>query len=331
MRAAGLIQLGGLAAGLFAMVAAVAVAAAYPHLRRRLGRVAPAERARWVLAVCALPAASAVGLTALCFLPSAFDALWPGLDHCPHHVDGHPHFCLVHLPLTPGSVAGWAITGTLAAVLALRLVHRLTRMVRSQRALRQLSQTAAFDRGRGVWIVESEIPLAVTSGLFRCRTFVSTALLGSLPPALVDAVIEHERAHARRRDVLVKAVASVLSLAHLPPARRALLTDLDLAAEQACDEAAGLRLGDRLGVAHALIALERLLHGTAARFGLAGVSFGGSAVVPRVEALLAEPAVTAPHNKTRRWLVVVAAVVALLLLADPLHHLTETILGPLAR
>ncbi len=330
MKAAGLIQLGVLAAVLFTTVAAVAVAVTYPRLRRKLARAAPAEHARSVLALCALPAASAVGLTALCFLPSALDALWPGLDHCPHHGDGHSHLCLVHLPLAPGSIAGWAVAGTLAAVLALRLLHRLPRMVRSRRALRQLARTAVFDRGRGVWIVESEVPLALTSGLFRCRTFVSTALLGFLPPALVDAVIEHERAHARRLDVLVKVVASVLSLAHLPQARRALLTDLEMAAERACDEAAGMRLGDRLRVAQALVALERLLHGTQARCGLAGVSFGGSSVAPRVEALLAEPAARAPHNKTRRWLVV-AAVGALLLLADPLHHLTETILGPLAR
>ncbi len=330
MKAAGLIQLGVLAAVLFAMVAAVAVATTYPRMRRRLARAAPAERARSVLALCLLPVASAVGLSALCFLPSAFDALWPGFDHCPHHGAGHPHLCLVHLPLTAGSVAGWALAGTLAAALALRVLHRLGRMLRSRRALHQLARTAVFDPQRGVWIVESEIPLAVTSGLFRCRTFVSTALLESLPTALVDAVIEHERAHARRGDVLMKFLASVLSLAHLPRARRALLADLDLAAEQACDEAAGARLGDRLRVAQALVALERLLHGTGARFGLAGVSFGGSSVVPRVEALLADPAARAPHNRARRWLVL-AAVGALLLCAEPLHHLTETLLGLLAR
>jgi len=276
MKAAGLIQLGVLAALLFSMVAAIGVAWVYPHLRRRLGRSAPAERAWWVFALCALPAASAVGLTALCFLPSVLDSLWPGFDHCPQHGGRHPHLCLVHLPLAPGSVAGWIVATTLAAVLALRLLHRMVRTARSRGALRQLARSALFDRERGAWIVESEVPLAMTSGLFRCRTFVSSALLASLPPALVDAVIAHEKAHARRRDVLLKLLASLLSVAHLPRARGALLADLDLAVEQASDEAAGASLGDRLRVARALVALERLLQSTQARYGFAGVSFGGS-------------------------------------------------------
>jgi Zn-dependent protease with chaperone function len=332
MLTAGLIQLGVLAAMLFAVVASVAVTVVYPRLRWKLARVAPTERARWVLALCVLPTASAVGLTALCFLPSMFDVLWPGLDHCPRHLDGHAHLCLSHPPPAPGTAVGWALPGALAAVLALCLAQRLARMGRSWKALRQLAQTAVFEHGRGVWIVESEIPLAVTCGLFRCRILVSTALLDSLSPALVDAVVEHERAHVRRRDVLVNVVASVLSLTHLPPARRALLADLDLAAEQACDEAAAIRLDDRLQLAQALLALERLLLGTQARFGLAGVSFGGSSVALRIETLLAEPTTRAPHNKTRRWLVgAAAAATALLLLADPLHHLTETILGSFAR
>ena len=178
--------------------------------------------------------------------------------------------------------------------------------------------------------METDVPLAVTTGVLRPRTFVSTVLLRSLPPDLVDAVIEHERAHRRRRHVLLKLVAGILSLVHLRRTRLCLLEDLDLAAEQSCDEETGVLLGDRLRVARALLVLERLLQGTRARVGLAGVSFGGSSVIPRVESLLGDPGSPVPHSKARRWLVVVA-VGALLLLAEPLHHVTETILGLLAR
>jgi len=90
-------------------------------------------------------------------------------------------------------------------------------------------------------------------------------------------------------------------------------------------------LGDRLRLARALLVLERVLQGTRLPIGLAGVSFGGSSVIPRVESLLGDPGAPVPHSKATRWLVVVAVGALLLPLAEPLHHMTETILGLLER
>ena len=330
MKAVGVIQLVVLAMAVFAVFVAIVSATVYPHLRQRLMRAEPARRTRALLALSVLPAVAAVGLTALCFLPSTLGTLWPDFDHCPHHGNEHPHFCLVHLPLSSGSLFAWLVAAVVATYPLLRALHRFTSIARSRRAFRQIVHSAVFDRARGIWLVEADFPLAVTTGVLRPRIFMSTALLRSLPPDLVDAVTEHERAHRRRRDVLLKLVAGILSLVHLRRTRLRLLADLDLAAEQACDEETGVLLGDRLRVARALLALERLLQGTGMRVGLAGVSFGSSSVIPRVESLLGAPGSPVPHNKARRWLVAVAAA-ALLLLADPLHHSTETILGLLAR
>lgn len=326
MKVWGTLHLALLAMALFGATAAVVTAALYPRFRARLARSAPARRGRWILALVALPVVAAVGLTALCFVPKALDLLVPVGDHCLHHGNEHPHFCLEHLSPHSGALAGWILLAAAAAWAASRMAGFLARSVPSWRAGRQLARAAAFDAQRGVWLLPCELPLALTTGVRRPRAMVSAGLLRSLAPELAEVVVEHERAHARRRDVLRGLVAGLLSLAHLPGTRRMLLADLALAAEQACDEEAGARLGDRLRVAQALLAVERLLHEARRPVGLSGVSFGGSAVPPRVASLLAEAPADRAGARGRGWLPL-AAVVLLGLLADPLHHWTETILG----
>ena len=66
----------------------------------------------------------------------------------------------------------------------------ISKMATARRTLRQLTHTAVFDHCREVWLVESDLPMAVTLGLWRPRIFVSTRLLQALAPELVDAVIE---------------------------------------------------------------------------------------------------------------------------------------------
>ena len=222
-------------------------------------KVEPATRARMLLALCTFPAISALGLITLCFLPSTLSTLWSGIDHCLEHGDGHLHFCLIHAPSSSEGSLGWLVVGVLTACVLFRLYCFLQKMAHSRRTMRQLTHAAVFDHAREVWIVQSEIPLAMTVGVCYPRIFVSTELLRAMPSELVDTVIEHELAHMRRRDVLGKLIGGVLSLLHLPHARRRLLADLHLAVEQACDEEAGVRVGDRLRVARALLCVQRLL------------------------------------------------------------------------
>ena len=106
MSGAGLVQLAVLALAVFAVLVAGVVAVAYPRLRGRLQRLPAWTRANALSALAALPALGSVALVGLCFLPSLLGIVWPGLDHCPHHHAGHPHFCVVHLPAGAGSAAG---------------------------------------------------------------------------------------------------------------------------------------------------------------------------------------------------------------------------------
>lgn len=313
----------------FTAATSLALAAGWLLLRRRMARSHPAARARMAwLGACApglLPALA----VALCLEPGALGALGLRADHCARHLD-HAHLCLAHPsgPLTPALAVALALA--LAALCGAAGREALA-LWRAHRALRRLGPSAS-DLARGVALIHSSAPFSYTAGLLRPRVLVSTALAGALPPPLLEAVVEHERAHARRRDPLLRFAARLLSWAHLPAPRRALLAELALASEHACDAEAARRVGDRLLVAEAILAVERLV-GAGVPVEVAALpAFGGSPVAERVRELLA-PEPTPPRRASARTLASVGALggLAALALADPLHHATEHLLGLLAR
>jgi Zn-dependent protease with chaperone function len=315
-----------LLAGLaFSLATALALALAWPWLRRRLAHAHPALRARAALLACVAPAVLPALLLALCFAPGLLGAVGLADDHCLRHPD-HPHLCLRHAsaPLTGARV------GLLLAAVGLSaatILPQARRLGRSRRWLGHLPR-AATRLAPDVEVFDSAVPFSFAAGLVRPRVLLSAGLAAALPAAQLAAVVEHERAHARRRDPLARLVARLLSTAHLPSVRRALLAELSLASEQACDHEAGRRLDDRLAVAEAILAVERLLASSSAP-PLGVPAFGGSSVTERVRCLLApEPA--SPRPGVGGY-AAAAAVLAAFVLADPFHHATEHLLAFLTR
>ena len=310
--------------GLFSIVIAGALAVAYPLMRDRLGLLHPATRV-WVLRALAAGPPVLGGLAvALCFAPKLLGNFVTDLDHCSTHGDGHAHFCFNHPPHLEGDLilfAGLASVATFAIVLVSRHAWRVRE---SMRALRPLLSTAHFDARRRVWIVDAEMPVALVAGFRRPRTLVSSGLMDRLPERLLDAILAHERAHVRRKDGLFRFATDLVSIGHWPPIRRQLHDDLDLACEQACDEEAGSTLGDRTRVAEALVAVERIRLGAPiVAPGILG--FGAHGLAARVESLVGESAGTSWSRRATATLLV-GSVAAAFLVADPLHHLTETLL-----
>jgi Zn-dependent protease with chaperone function len=310
-----------LAAAVFAAATALAVAVLWPRLRGRLAGLHPALRARivWLLAVS--PSALPALLVGLCFVPGLLAALGLGSDHCLRHPD-HAHLCLTHAhePLTHAGMALLALAATLSGA---ALVPELVDLARTRRWLARLPRRAPA-HAVSVEIVESETPLAFVAGLWRPRAHLASCLVERLPDAQLAAVVQHERAHARRRDPLLRLAARVLSRAHRPALRRELLRELAIASEEACDAEAARAVGDRLLVAEAILAAERIFAAALpVPTGLAG--FDGDVVAARVQALLAtEP--SAPRRGVSLGALALGLCLGLLL-ADPLHHATEHLLA----
>ncbi|MEW6367029.1 MAG: M56 family metallopeptidase [Acidobacteriota bacterium] len=313
----------------FTLACASVSVLAYPSMRPRLVELRPQQRAIAIAVWAALPPAGGLLLTAVCFLPSILSLAGVTADHCLDHDDGHPHMCLIHPPETSGLTFAGIVAATL--VFALAQLHREVREHgRLRRVLRTLDRASETDDAHNVRIFDSPIPLAFAAFLLRPRVFISSRLALSLPRQLLDVVIEHERAHVRRRDRLICAAVSVLSRLHVPWIRARLLQDLSLACEQACDEEAAVRVGDRLRVASAILAVERMCSGLPALPHQAVSSFGGTNIVPRILSLLHDAA--GSGSSGRRWTWVGMIMVALTILAsDSIHHLTETILTPFTR
>ena len=324
----GLLELVALAYLLVALGISAASAMLYPFLRERLHRVSPADRASWLVALCATPAAGALLLTGLCLLPSAGISWWPAVDHCPdHHQTGHPHLCLAHLPETAGSVAG--LVGMAALVLLLAALT--TEAIRTAALGRRLKKIAAGNSeglDEGVGEIESALPMAATVGVFRPRVLVSSRLRESIPKELLAVVCEHEQAHVRRRDPLRKAAAKLFSLLHVPWVRRQMLDDLGLACEQACDEEAAQRSGDRLLVARALLAVERLFSKHQLMLPDAVSAFGGNGIGARVESLVGD---AVPRARASARALLPGLLLFLIAMTDRVHHTTETLLGLVTR
>lgn len=318
----GTLQLAALAALGFALAVTLLSAAAGPTVLRVVARWAPARRARALFVWAAAPVLSAVLLTALCFLPSALAAIGLLSDHCPTH-DHHVHLCLLHPAETAGSAFGWLLLAAALAWPAVQAARQVRALLRARQLLRDL-HGASRPAGAGLRTVGSDRPFSFVAGLLRQRIYVSAGLTGRVSEDVLSVVLEHERAHVRRRDGARKLVARFVSTAHLPAVRAHLLAELDLACEQACDEEAALVAGDRLRVAEAILVVERTLAGLPAGFGVATSSFGGSNVVARVEALLDAPA--CPRAKVRgAWIGLALALSTAA--AGWLHHVTETLLG----
>ncbi len=317
----GLMQLALLTAGLFGAVTAIAIALSYPMLAPRLARLPPDRRARVLTMLAVAPLVIGVLHTALCFVPGALGILWPALDHCFEH-GAHPHLCPVHLPGSAGSTVGWLAAGLLFGAPLLALLRRVPRVLRARNLVRALTASAQAGPRRGTRRVEAARPFAAAA---EGHVLLSAGLVEQLSDPHLDVVVAHEQAHLQRRDPLLRSVVGLLSVGHLPSVGRRLLADLELASEQACDEAAAASVGDRALVAQALLAVERLLGGHQPS-AIAAPSFEpGAGLVQRIEALLG-PAATAPSASLERRLLAAVAL-ASLAASGPLHHATESLIG----
>jgi Zn-dependent protease with chaperone function len=325
---AGLVSTALFAAMVFALPLTLACSLAYPHLQAWIGRFEASSRAKIILFLAAFPFIAALAGLVASFLPSLLS--WAGLvaDHCHLHPD-HIHLCLRHPPQLVHTVLSSMFVATVAVVCGSILLSWLMHFFSTRRLVRQLLQASQHDTARALHIVETDAPLAFAAGLHAPQLFLSSRLVAQLSAAQLDAVIAHERAHAARHDALVQTVASALSHLHLPATRKLILADLALAAEQACDELACEATGDRLVVAEAIIAVEKLfaMHAPRQAAALCATShFNDSNVDARVMAIINAPLLRRPPVRVL-WVTGFAAVLALAALGDPLHHATESLLG----
>ena len=306
---------------LFAALVARAVA-------RPIASFEPSARYRALVVLAALPLVSGFVLLLSASLPSILALAFPALDHCLTHDDGHAHLCFVHLPSLQAHVPVVLGLTFLASYAAVRIGFATAGVTRALRVLRTLTATGSPRPDLGVTLLETRAPLCITAGLLHPSVLISRGLFELLSDDERNIVLAHEHAHARRRDALVVSLARICSAMHLPGTRGWIVRELEVAAEQACDEDAGRVAGDRAAVAAAILRVERATQHHALRaLGALAVGAGTCAVERRVRALLDDPLSRASLGWFYGTLGLVVTVT--LAAAEPLHHATEAFLSML--
>ena len=302
----------------------VATATWWRVRRESIRRLAPVARLGRLLFWAGLPVLTGIGLVAVGLLPSVLDSLGLLSDHCHAHPDHHVHLCFVHATHSHSSLLGWFPVGLFAIWFAARAATGLADTIRGRRRVRRLCETAEYDDDAGVWMLATDVPLAVTVGLVRPEILVSRRLREELPDEDWRVIEAHERSHARRRHGLLGLAVRVLTILHPEPVRDFLRREFAVACEQIADEDAADEIGDSVEVAETILAVERLFDIPDERSALEP-AFGGSEIERRVEGLLDD-----------RWrrpspagavALGVLGLLGIIMGYDAVHHGVETLLA----
>jgi Zn-dependent protease with chaperone function len=294
----------------FSLIATAWVALAAGRLRDA-GPAAERSAAGWALLAPIVLAATIVVVIAAVGSGSE--------DHCVGH-DHHAHFCFVHGAAwleRPWAVA-LAVASTVTFVL--RIAAVAWRRARARRAITQVRKVSEL--GDGVWIARSERVFCFVAGWRRPEVFMSSRANEALPPNERAAVIAHERAHAAHGDLWLSTLVDLASTAAAPLAGGWLHTRWTEASERLCDTVAARATAPE-SVASALVRMCRAGHLEPIA---SGFTPAADALEDRVRAVLAG----VPAGRRLGWIawsLVAGAIAASVLLATPLHHALETLLG----
>lgn len=129
------------------------------------------------------------------------------------------------------AILGLVVT-TMTAVGAAR------ELAAARRFGRRIADVAPLRRGDAL-VIHDERPRAFCAGLFRPQVYVSSGAVAMLDELALDAVLVHERHHARRRDPFRHAAGRVLARAlFFLPGLRELVRRQQALAELSADESA---------------------------------------------------------------------------------------------
>ncbi|WP_407910265.1 cytochrome c oxidase assembly factor Coa1 family protein [Lysobacter claricitrinus] len=262
----------------------------------------------FLVAMVAVPAAFALGVTTSADLGSALPVLAPVQT-----VRAAAGVIVQEsTPLASMLVAIWLL-GVLAVLVwrlgGWRYVERLDRLQWAQlpeplrTRVEQLRVALRITRDVSVRLAD-EVLVPFTARLVKPVIWLPSELLRRLPTAQIEALVAHELAHVARLDWLWNGVQCVVeALLFFHPAAWWLGRRIRLEREHACDDLAVAACGDAIALAEALAHLEHHRHPTL-RFALAAT---GGSLMQRITRLIAPTSAPARRGARIAGLVLLVA------------------------
>jgi Zn-dependent protease with chaperone function len=250
-------------------------------------------------------------------------------DHCQLH-PGHPHLCWTHADLVGPS--GILLFGTVVlAGLVLASIWRVGRALSLVRGMLKASGTPlrgdeeALD-SHGFRAVTSEVPAAFVAGLLKPRIYLTSAAVRLLSREELRIVVTHEREHISRRDPIKLALLRLTS--HLFPGFRRIEERWRMAAELECDWACLEQGSHPTQISGTILKLARSVQSYSSPPVLAYAPGSELVLRERVERLLS--GIGPRKSGGYRWIFVVTLSALTACALSSMHHLLESVLGPLS-
>ncbi|WP_430404253.1 M56 family metallopeptidase [Hyphomonas sp.] len=315
-----------------ALLAALSIgalqSAVWPRFHRYLSDLSPRQYCRAIFGYASFPFAVSLALFVSCAAVPTSAGFNTLPTHC--HYEIAMTYCRPHEPMMLTSPAFLVFLAVLALFTAPIVILFVRRMRLHSRLFRDLETSGRYERSLGAWVVDSGAISAFCIGIFRRRIIISAELLRSIAPEQVRIVLDHERAHARRADVLSLFALQVLTMPFFPEARRGLTKEFLMSVEHECDRYAASQCGDRFAVAEALVTLGRLRlqrhsrESDAASFSVFPVL--GQSLERRIAWLVQTPP---PRRNSGTMIIerlICYSVIVSFIVAEPVHHGLEQVL-----
>lgn len=308
-----------LTVGVISFVVALFTVSAVSHFMRRpsLPFNAVAKR-RLLWGMVTLPWMASVVSMALLIVPELLQRqmhwLW-SMTHF-HHVYEFNFLSWHAFPLLP-----------FCAFFTFLLLRKLLHAVKTSMDLYQLTYFSEVNNEQNTFFVlQTDIPMAFTSGLFRPRSYLTTGLLARLTDQECDIVERHELAHARHFDPLLKYLFSLFAAFFPRSIEGRLNRTMALAIEQSADETVLKQIHDEALISETILKVVRFYNEYNVRHSPSVVSchFVGGQLQHRIHYLMNED----KGRSLPLWsfsLLALCLVAASSLSVDLFHHTVEQI------
>lgn len=238
----------------------------------------------------ALPLTGALVIGAMISIPALSHSSTLPIDHC-HGSSGcmgspAPHMITIN---------ELAIVGATLCLFLWAFLAALMQWWRSQKLLERIEATSHSMLTSNIQLIETDLPLAFSLGIFRPSAVLSTGLVNSLSSQQLHIVCTHEGVHAQFRDGLYKWLLRFMCTFHYPNVKRIILKEHALSLELRADQQVARSTRCNIAVAETIVKVQRLMSPIKSEAPLC--QFLGSELEQRVHYLLAQ----APGSSLPRY------------------------------